>query len=64
MEYVYKNVDGANIDDCDSVDYVKYTFVTAARHPDKYGFAEREAEMREEEKRENDLDRILEEYGY
>lgn len=66
MTEKFKNVDGRNRDDMDSVELEKaYTsFAVAAHSADPYNFAEREQQIREEEKRDSDLFRILEEYGY
>lgn len=66
MTEKFRNVDGRNRDDMDSVDLQRAynSFATAAHSTDRYNFAEREQQIREEEKREADLFRILEEYGY
>ena len=66
MTEKFKNVDGRNRDDMDSIELEKaYTsFAVAAHSTDPYNFAEREQQIREEEKRDSDLFRILEEYGY
>ena len=72
MKEKYRDVDGPNPDDLGPEDYepedyegeITHSLASASQKPDRYNFAEREEQIREENFKEEDLFRILEEYGY